>query len=65
MPTLLELNYQRRKAWAEANGLLDAAMAETRALTIPEQVRFDALAVRINEIDAAYSERESLRKLVS
>lgn len=62
--TLLELNYQRRKAKAEANGLLDAAMTETRSLTIPEQVRFDALAARIDELDATYTERESLRKLV-
>jgi hypothetical protein len=63
--TLLELNYQRRKARAEANGLLDAAMSETRSLSIPEQVRFEMLAARIDEIDAAYTERESLRKLVS
>ena len=63
--TLLELNFLRRKARTEAAGLLDAAMAGGRALTIAEQVRFDGLTARINELDAAYSERESLRKLAN
>ena len=62
--TLLELNFQRRKAKAEAAGLLDAAMTESRALSIPEQIRFDGLAARIHELDAAIANREALRKLV-
>ena len=63
--TLLELTFQRRKAKGEASGLLDRAMAESRTLTVAEQVRFDALTARINELDAAITQRESLRKLVS
>ncbi|MGD0629018.1 MAG: hypothetical protein ABR987_06690 [Terracidiphilus sp.] len=62
--TLLELNFQRRKAKAEATRLLDCAVNEGRSLSIPEQVRFDALTARIHELDAAFAERESLRKLV-
>lgn len=61
--TLLELNFQRRKAKTEAAGLLDAAMAESRTLSIAEQVHFDALTARIQVLDTAISERESLRKL--
>jgi hypothetical protein len=61
--TLLELNYQRRKATTEASGLLDAAMAESRTLSIAEQVHFDALTARIQVLDTAIAERESLRKL--
>lgn len=61
--TLLELYYQRRKAKAEAAALLDASAADLRALSIPEQVRFDGLTARIHEIDAAITEREALRKL--
>jgi hypothetical protein len=61
--TLLELNYQRRKAKTEAAGLLDCAVIESRTLTVAEQVRFDALTARINEFDKAIAERESLRKL--
>lgn len=63
--TLLELNYQRRKAKTEATGLLDTAVRESRALTISEQVRFDTLTSRIAELDRAIAERESLRKLVN
>jgi hypothetical protein len=63
--TLLELNYQRRKTRAEASGLLDSAMTQTRSLTIPEQVRFDSLTARIHELDNAIAERESLRKLAN
>lgn len=63
--TLLELTFQRKKAKAEASGLLDSAMAETRALSVAEQVRFDALTARIHEMDAAIAQRESLRKAVS
>lgn len=61
--TLLELAFQRSKAKTEATGLLDKAMAESRTLTVAEQVRFDALAVRIQELDEAITQRESLRKL--
>jgi len=61
--TLLELHYQRRKAKAEGRGLLDKAVTESRTLTIAEQVRFDALTVRIQEFDKAIAGRESLRKL--
>jgi hypothetical protein len=63
--TLLELSYQRRKAKAEASALLDRAVTESRSLTIAEQVRFDALTARIHELDAAYAERDSLRKLAN
>ena len=63
--TLLELNYQRRKAKAEAGGLLDRAVIESRSLTIAEQVHFDVLAARIHELDNAIAERESLRKLAN
>lgn len=62
---LLELNFQRKKAKAEASGLLDKAMAESRSLSIAEQVRFDALLTRVHELDAAISQRESLRKRVT
>ena len=65
MSTLLELNFQRRKAKAEATGLLDKAMTEARSLSIPEQVRFDTLTARIHELDTAFAERESLRKLAN
>jgi hypothetical protein len=61
--TLLELNFQRRKARAEAARLLDTAVSESRTLSIAEQVRFDSLTARIHELDAAVSQRESLRKL--
>jgi hypothetical protein len=61
--TLLEIAYQRRKAKAEAAGLLDAAVLEVRTLNIPEQVRFDLLTARIAELDAAAIERAALRKL--
>lgn len=61
--TLLELNFQRRKAKAEAAGLLDKAMAESRTLSTAEQARFDLLTARIHELDAAIARRESLRKL--
>jgi hypothetical protein len=61
--TLLELNFRRRKAKAEAAGLLDKAMTESRTLSIAEQARFDSLTARIHELDAAIAQRESLRKL--
>lgn len=64
MSTLLELNFQRRKAKTDATGLLDRAVTEARNLSVAEQVRFDALSARIHELDAAIVERESLRKLV-
>ena len=60
MSTLLELSFQRRKVKAEAAGLLDKAVAESRTLSIAEQVHFDA---RIHELDTAFATRESLRKL--
>lgn len=63
--TLLELNYQRRKAKTEAAGLLDRAVIEARSLTIAEQIRFETLTARIHELDAQIAQRESLRKLVS
>ena len=63
MSTLLELNFQRRKAKTEAAGLLDRAVCESRALSIAEQVRFDGLTARIHDLDAAIAKRESLRKL--
>jgi hypothetical protein len=61
--TLLELTFQRKKVRCEASGLLDKAMAESRTLTIAEQVRFDSLTARIQDLDAAISQRESLRKV--
>lgn len=63
--TLLELAYQRGTLRKEAVELLDKAVIESRSLTIAEQVRFDSLATRMNEMDAAINQRESLRKLVS
>ncbi|MDR3742165.1 MAG: hypothetical protein P4L40_24365 [Terracidiphilus sp.] len=63
MSTLLELNLERRKAKAEATGLLDKAVTEARSLSISEQVRFDMLTARIHELDTAFAERDSLRKL--
>ncbi|MGB6384206.1 MAG: hypothetical protein WBF25_03195 [Terriglobales bacterium] len=62
---LLELSYQRKKAKAEASGLLDKAVAESRTLTIAEQVQFDALTVRIHVLDEQFAQRESLRKVVA
>jgi len=61
--TLLEMNFQRRKARAEAAELLDKAVTEFRSLTVAEQVRFDGLTARIHELDTAIAEREALRKL--
>ena len=63
--TLLEISFLRRKAKAEATGLLDRAVTEGCSLSIPEQVRFDTLTARIHELDTAFAERESLRKLAS
>lgn len=63
--TLIELSYQRRKAKKEAATLLDAAVLESRSLTVAELVRFDSLTARIHELDGQIAERESLRKLVS
>ena len=60
---LLELTFQRKTAKRAAQDLLDKAMAESLTLTTSEQVRFDSLAVRIQELDAAISQRESLRKV--
>ena len=63
--TLLELTFQRKKAKAEASGLLDKAVAESRSLSVAEQVRFDALTAHIHALDEQIAQRESLRKLVS
>ena len=63
--TLLELNFQRRQARRTARELLDCAVREGRALSIPETVQFDALSARIGELDDEILRRESLRKLVS
>jgi hypothetical protein len=63
--TLLTLHFQRRTAKLEASELLESSLAESRELTLSEQLRFDALAARLAETDAAISQRESLRKLVS
>jgi len=62
--TLLELAYQRRKAKTLAVGLLNKAMDESRSLSIPEQVHFDSLTARIQELDTEIAQRESLRKMV-
>ncbi len=62
--TLLELHYQRGRTKNAAATLLDAAVTESRNLTVSEQVRFDTLTSRIHELDTAITERESLRKLV-
>jgi len=62
--TLLELYYQRRIAKTNAARLLNAAMGEARALTIPEEIQFDGIAARVQELDAAITERQSLRKTV-
>jgi hypothetical protein len=63
--TLLQLHFQRRTAKLEASGMLETSLAESRELTLSEQLRFDALTVRLAATDAAISQRESLRKLVS
>ena len=63
--TLLEISFQRSKAKREAARLLDTAVAESRSLTIAEQVRFDSLTAQIEELDAQFIQRESLRKMVS
>lgn len=62
--TLLEISFLRSKAKREAARLLDAAVAESRPLTIAEQVRFDSLTAQIQELDAQFAQRDSLRKLV-
>jgi len=63
--TLLELAFQRKKTKAEASSLLDKAYAESRTLSVAEQVRFDSLAARIQELDTLFVQRESLRKAVT
>lgn len=63
--TLLELNFQRRKARREANTLLDKAAIESRSLSITEQVQFDSLLARIQDFDTQFVQRESLRKRVT
>jgi hypothetical protein len=63
--TLLELAFQRKKAKSEASGLLDKAMAESRTLSVSEQVRFDSLTASIQEFDVQIAKRESLRKAVT
>jgi hypothetical protein len=63
--TLLEIAFQRAKAKREAARLLDTAVAESRPLTIAEQVRFDSLTAQMEELDAQFVRRESLRKAVT
>jgi hypothetical protein len=63
--TLQEICFQRSKAKREAARLLDTAVAESRSLSIAEQVRFDSLTAQIEELDAQFIQRESLRKMVS
>ncbi len=63
--TLLEISFQRSKAKREAARLLDTAVAESRTLSIAEQVRFDSLAAHIQELDSLFVQRESLRKAVT
>jgi hypothetical protein len=63
--TLLEISFQRSKAKREAAMLLDTAVAESRSLTIAEQVRFDSLTTQIQDLDAQFVQRESLRKAVT
>jgi hypothetical protein len=62
---LLEISVQRSKAKREAARLLDTAVAESRSLTIAEQVRFDSLTAKIQELDTQFVQRESIRKMVS
>jgi hypothetical protein len=62
---LLELSFQRKKAKAEACGLLDKAIRERPDLTVTEQVEFDALTARIHVLDQQFAQRESLRKVVA
>jgi hypothetical protein len=63
--TLLEISVLRSKAKREAARLLDTAVAESRSLSIAEQVRFDSLTAHIQELDVLFVQRESLRKAVS
>jgi len=44
--------------------MLDRAVLESRTLSVSEQVRFDSLAARIDELDGQIAEREFLRKRV-
>lgn len=60
--TLQEICFQRSKAKREAARLLDTAVAESRSLSIAEQVRFDSLTAKIEELDVLFIQRESLRK---
>lgn len=61
METILELTYQRCKARAAANGLLDCAVTEGRNLGPTEQIAFDALLSRVHQFDAAIEQRAALR----
>ena len=61
--TLLELNFQRRKARRTANDLLDKAALESRDLTISERIQFDSLTARIQELDEQFVKRSNLRKV--
>lgn len=63
--TLLEISVLRSKAKREAARLLDTAVTESRSLTIAEQVHFDSLTAQIEDLDAQFIQRESLRKMVS
>jgi hypothetical protein len=63
--TLLEISVLRSKAKREAARLLDTAVAESRSLSIAEQVRFDSLTAHIQELDVLFVQRESLRKAAS
>lgn len=63
--TLLELNFQCRKAHKEANELLDVAVIDGRTMTVAEQVRFDSLMAKMSDLKAAIAQRESLRKRVT
>jgi hypothetical protein len=40
-------------------------VAESRTLTIAEQVQFDVLTARIHVLDEQFAQRESLRKVVA
>jgi hypothetical protein len=63
--TLLELAFHRKKAKTEASGMLDKAYAESRTLSVAEQVRFDGLMARIQDLNGQIAQRESLRKAVT
>lgn len=51
MSLVKQILEQRANAWEQAKGMLDAADAEGRALTVEEQSKFDNINTDINRLD--------------